>query len=103
MSKEDTVTSRIQHMLDHYGLNANNVAQKLGYATNSKMYKILQGTEPSFPTLVDMLRSFPDISSDWLTLGDGPMLRSEAGTVVATSGRAVSVYGPGFGSHAALG
>ena len=76
MSKEDTVTSRIQHMLDHYGLNANNVAQKLGYATNSKMYKILQGTEPSFPTLVDMLRSFPDVSSDWLTLGDGPMLRS---------------------------
>ena len=93
MSNEATVTARIQHMLDHYGLNANSVAQKLGYATNSKMYKILQGTEPSFPTLVDMLRSFPDVSSDWLTLGDGPMLRSESGTAVATSGQAVSVRG----------
>ena len=93
MSKEATVTARIQHMLDYYGLNANSVAQKLGYATNSKMYKILQGTEPSFPTLVDMLRSFPDVSSDWLTLGDGPMLRSEAGTAVATSGRALPVRG----------
>jgi phage repressor protein C with HTH and peptisase S24 domain len=76
MSKTNNVTTRIAEMIAHYGLNANSLTVKLGYSTNSKMYKILSGTEPSFPTLVDMLRAFPEVSPNWLVLGEGSMLRA---------------------------
>ncbi|MGI4883975.1 MAG: S24 family peptidase [Janthinobacterium lividum] len=42
------------------------------------MYKILQGAEPSFPTLVDFLKAFPAVSGDWLLLGAGAMMREGA-------------------------
>lgn len=93
MSNEATVTSRITQMLKHYGLNANSVTQRLGYNTNSKMYKLLQGTEPSFPTLVDILGAFPDVSPGWLVMGEGPMLRGESGGARAAPGRAVAPGG----------
>ena len=92
MSNEATVTSRINELVQHYGLNANSLAQKLGYSTNSKMYKILAGTEPSFPTLVDILRAFPEVSPAWLTMGEGPMLRAaDRDEVAAAEQRAVAL------------
>lgn len=78
MQANASVTDRIKALLQHYNLNANSITQKLGYSTTSKMYKILQGAEPSFPTLVDFLKAFPAVSSDWLLLGQGFMLREGA-------------------------
>lgn len=78
MEANATVSDRIKTLLGHYNLNANSVTQKLGYSTTSKMYKILQGAEPSYPTLVDFLKAFPAVSSDWLLLGEGAMLREGA-------------------------
>ena len=87
MKASATVTDRIKSLLGHYNLNANSVTQKLGYSTTSKMYKILQGAEPSFPTLVDFLKAFPDVSSDWLLLGQGTMMR-EGTKATPTKGEA---------------
>lgn len=70
-----SVADRVQVLLSHYGLNASSATKKLGYGTTSKMYKILQGAEPSFPTLVDFLTVWPEVSPDWLMLGKGPMFR----------------------------
>ncbi|MFD2787388.1 S24 family peptidase [Hymenobacter rubripertinctus] len=42
------------------------------------MYKILSGTEPSFPTLVDILDAFPEVSPAWLVMGRGEMLEPAA-------------------------
>jgi phage repressor protein C with HTH and peptisase S24 domain len=78
METSANVSERIGMLLKHYNLNANSVTAKLGYSTTSKMYKILQGAEPSYPTLVDFLKEFPEVSSDWLVLGKGPMLRDGA-------------------------
>lgn len=77
MEPAATVTDRIKKILQYYDLNANSVTHRLGYSTTSKMYSILRGTEPSFPTLVDILRVFPAVSPGWLVLGEGVMLRSE--------------------------
>ena len=74
MDNPSVVSVRINQIMQHYGLNANSLTQKLGYPSNSKMYKLLGGTEPSFPTLVDILSTFPDVSPGWLVLGQGPML-----------------------------
>jgi phage repressor protein C with HTH and peptisase S24 domain len=90
MSTASAISTRIDEMMKHFGLNANSLTQKLGYSTNSKMYKLLGGTEPSFPTLVDMLRIFPEVSPGWLVLGEGAMLRGETGgaTAAPSSARA---------------
>lgn len=106
MEANATVTDRIKSLLGHFGLNANSVTAKLGYSTTSKMYKILQGAEPSFPTLVDFLKAFPAVSGDWLMLGEGPMLRegsaSSAGRVRETSTKVAAPpkveinHGPGL-------
>lgn len=78
MDLANAASSRIEAWLTHKGLNANSASQKLGYANSSKMYKILQGTSPGFETLVEFLKVWPDLSPDWLLLGNGPMARGEA-------------------------
>jgi phage repressor protein C with HTH and peptisase S24 domain len=70
-----SIADRIQALLSHYGLNASSATKKLGYGTTSKMYKILQGAEPSYPTIVDFLSLWPEVSPDWLLLGNGSMFR----------------------------
>ena len=78
MERTSVATGRISAWLDHKGLNANSAANKLGYSNASKMYKILQGTSPGFDTMVEFLTTWPDLSSDWLLLGAGPMVRGSA-------------------------
>ncbi|GAB2784896.1 hypothetical protein GCM10027175_24350 [Hymenobacter latericoloratus] len=81
----------MQQVLRHYGLNASSATQKLGYSTTSKLYNILKGSEPSYPTLVDFLRQWPDLSPEWLMLGQGPMLRGEgSGTPASARQRAAA-------------
>ena len=87
------VVARVQELFDYYGLNASSATKALGYNTTSKLYKILQGSEPSLPTLVDFLKKWPAVSPEWLVLGEGPMLRAgaaatPAGPAVAAAGRA---------------
>ncbi len=78
MEQTNVASGRIQTWLDYNGLNANQAATKLGYTNASKMYKILQGGSPGFDTLVELLRTWPDLSADWLLLGSGGMLRGGA-------------------------
>jgi Peptidase S24-like len=94
VEKLSPVTVRVQELFDHLGLNASSATKALGYNTTSKLYKILQGSEPSLPTLVDFQRKWPELSLDWLVLGEGPMLRGQTGAAAAaTSGRAVVATG----------
>ena len=87
-----TVVGRIQAMFAHYGLNASSASKLLGYSSTSKLYKILQGSEPSLPTLVEFLDKWPDVSIEWLVQGRGPMLRSGAGETMlpAPAGRVLT-------------
>ena len=90
VEKLSPVTVRVQELFDHLGLNASSATKALGYNTTSKLYKILQGSEPSLPTLVDFQRKWPELSLDWLVLGEGSILRGQTGGATATSDRAVS-------------
>ena len=78
MDQVDSAQSRLAAWFAYKGLNANMVAQQLGYANSSKIYKILQGTNPGFDTLVEFLKAWPDLSPDWLILGQGAMVRGGA-------------------------
>ena len=99
VEKLSPVTVRVQELFDHLGLNASSATKALGYNTTSKLYKILQGSEPSLPTLVDFQRKWPELSLDWLVLGEGPMLRGSVavckpesfGSGVVNSGKVLAV------------
>lgn len=78
MEQANDAKGRIAAWLAYKELNANLAAQQLGYANSSKLYKILQGTNPGFETLVEFLSLWPDLSPDWLLLGKGPMVRGGA-------------------------
>jgi len=84
MENITSVGERIKQILAHYQLNANQASQKLGHANASKVYKFLAGDfKPGYDSLVELLATWPEISGDWLLLGRGPMLRSEAGVAAA--------------------
>lgn len=90
VEKLSPVVQRIQQMFEHYGLNASSASKLLGYSTTSKLYKILQGSEPSFPTLVEFLDKWPDVSTEWLVQGRGQMLRGETGGAAPSVPQAVA-------------
>ena len=84
MENSTGVSERIKQILAHYQLNANQASQKLGHTNASKVYKFLAGDfKPGYDSLVELLATWPEISGDWLLLGRGPMLRSEAGAAAA--------------------
>jgi len=93
--KKPEVVQRVQQLLQHYGLNASSATQKLGYSTTSKLYNILKGSEPSYPTLVDFLKLWPEVSAEWLMLGQGPMLHGEGDSVPAGRKSGSSVINSG--------
>ncbi|RTQ52326.1 helix-turn-helix domain-containing protein [Hymenobacter gummosus] len=78
---------RITQLLEHYGLSGYEASSRLGYASRSKLYKVMNGeVRPSYETLVDILAQFPEVSPDWLLMGKGAMLRGPVSAVGAASG-----------------
>lgn len=81
MSKsEQPVSERIKILLD---LRAQGNKSELGRAagiSGQGVSDLVGGKKggPSFPVLQKMLRSYPDVSAEWLLFGEGEMLKSTA-------------------------
>jgi len=70
---------RIKQLFEHYKLSTYEANNRLGYNRTSKLYKVLKNeVRPGYETIVDLLASFPEVSADWLLMGQGPMLRADA-------------------------
>ena len=70
---------RIKQLFEHYHLSTYEANNRLGYSRTSKLYKVLKNeVRPGYETIVDLLASFPDVSADWLLMGQGAMLRAGA-------------------------
>ena len=70
---------RIKQLFDHYKLSTYEANNRLGYSRTSKLYKVLKNeVRPGYETIVDLLASFPDVSADWLLMGQGQMLQAGA-------------------------
>jgi phage repressor protein C with HTH and peptisase S24 domain len=92
METSTGVSERIKQILAHYQLNANQASQKLGHTNASKVYKFLAGDfKPGYDSLVELLATWPEISGDWLLLGRGPMLRTEASAPESPPAKAATV------------
>jgi phage repressor protein C with HTH and peptisase S24 domain len=74
-----TVGTRINDVMSHFGLSAYQLAKNLGYEGPQKLYKLVQNkSKPGYETLMDILDHYPQLNSEWLMRGAGPMLHSDA-------------------------
>ncbi|MBL7727278.1 MAG: helix-turn-helix transcriptional regulator [Dinghuibacter sp.] len=78
-----SVGERFTQFLRHKNLNPNEVADMMGYSSKEKIYRWLRDKEasPSYETIADIARRFPELNLDWWLLGIGDMLkRADSGT-----------------------
>jgi transcriptional regulator with XRE-family HTH domain len=76
-SMQETVNQRLNILVDSFEKGKKAAfARKVGISPQAAQ-EILAGrqSEPSFRVLVKILESYPQVCSDWLVLGQGPMLR----------------------------
>lgn len=93
---------RIKQLFEHYRLSTYEANQKLGYARSSKLYKVLSGdVKPSYETTTDLLSAFPEVSAEWLLMGQGPMLRGAQLAALAPAD-AIELPKPAMQPHRAV-
>ena len=69
--------NRIQNIIEKYGLSSNAFANEID-VNRSTVSHILSGrNKPSIEVLQKILKRFPDISANWLLLGQGSMLATQ--------------------------
>jgi transcriptional regulator with XRE-family HTH domain len=77
---QDSVNQRLSFLVDTFeqGKKAS-FARKAGISPQAAQ-EILAGrrSEPSFKVLVKILENYPQVCTDWLVLGKGPMLKVDA-------------------------
>jgi transcriptional regulator with XRE-family HTH domain len=70
-----TVASRIKFIIERHNISSGVFADKISIS-RSRLSHILTGrNNPSLEIITEILRSYPDISPDWLILGQGDMKR----------------------------
>lgn len=74
---ESTVNERIALIISEFKFKSKRAfAEKIGIAQTS-FNDILKGAEPKYSTLYKILKAEPLISSDWLLLGKGDMIKED--------------------------
>lgn len=77
MEKESTLKDRFSALLDHYNISVKELTEKIG-GSKATYFNIKNGSsQPDFKTFTAILEGFPDLSAEWFTRGEGPMLKSE--------------------------
>ena len=65
--------NRIQKIIDKQGISLNAFAQEIGVNRSTVSHILTGRNKPSVEVLQKILKRFPELSSDWLLLGNGGM------------------------------
>ena len=65
--------NRIQKIIDKQGIPLNAFAQEIGVNRSTVSHILTGRNKPSVEVLQKILKRFPELSSDWLLLGNGGM------------------------------
>lgn len=71
------IVERLQAVLKYSGSSVRALAQRCSLKQQTLDKHIKGISEPSANTLVAIATAFPEISTDWLLLGSGSMLRAD--------------------------
>lgn len=72
-----TLVERLQEILTYSGLSVRALAQKCGLKQQTLDKHIKGISEPSANTLMALASTYPEISTEWLLLGNGRMLKED--------------------------
>jgi transcriptional regulator with XRE-family HTH domain len=69
--------NRIEKVMLHYDMTSSQFAAEIGIQSSTLSHILNNRNNPSLDVLKKILSRFTEISSDWLILGQGSMLRQE--------------------------
>lgn len=74
------MTSRLKDFIHYTTLTERAFALKCGIPQNTMNYYLSGQRKPSYEAVEKILATFPDLSAEWLTRGNGNMLLLQNGT-----------------------
>ncbi|GAB3911479.1 hypothetical protein GCM10028803_53020 [Larkinella knui] len=74
---ETTINERFKKLIEALGLNPNSFAKRLGKAQSSIAVIVEGKSKPGYELLEKVFANFPQVSRDWLLMGEGEMFRKE--------------------------
>ena len=81
--------NRIQKIIDKQGISLNAFAQEIGVNRSTVSHILTGRNKPSVEVLQKILKRFPELSSDWLLLGNGSMYTKESSVTSSSSQKSV--------------
>ena len=68
---------RLQKVIDYSKLSVRAFAMKCGIKQPTLFRYLNGGSEPVFSVLYNIIHNYPEISCEWLLMGDGNMLKED--------------------------
>jgi len=79
-----SIGQRFTQLIQHLGLSKNAFAQSLDKTATVIQHLVDERNKPGYDLLCKVFETYPNVSKDWLLLGQGPMLVEEVGAVSPT-------------------
>ena len=78
MPTSDSIGQRFTQLIQHLGLSKNAFAQSLDKTATVIQHLVDERNKPGYDLLCKVFETYPNVSKDWLMLGQGPMLAGAA-------------------------
>jgi hypothetical protein len=78
MSASTSIGQRFTQLIQQLGMSKNAFAQSLDKTATVIQHLVDERNKPGYDLICKVFEVYPNVSKDWLLLGDGPMLRPEA-------------------------
>lgn len=74
------MVDRIRKVMEYYQLSPTNFADTIDINRSSLTHIFSGRNQPSLDVAKKILKAFPDVNTEWLVMGMGPMLKNETTT-----------------------
>ena len=86
------MNERLKQFIDYLGISTRNFEQKISTSNGQIARFLTKGTTIQSDIMSKIFDVFPDLNPDWLLLGKGEMLRSEAQKTAPSSAEAEKIW-----------
>ncbi len=91
---ESSVGQRFSQLIQQLGMSKNAFAMSLDKTATVIQHLVDERNKPGFDLMCKVFEVYPNVSKDWLLLGNGPMLLSDAGPRPLVSAPAAADLAP---------